>query len=132
MRNEETSVSMSNINIRRVIDNIRSGTTVYTPVIELIVNAIQAMPEGQAETGRIEVTVLRAQEHGLFDQVPAVDGFEVRDNGVGFDYKGRASETGLGLRNILSRTEIMGGTLFMETARGKGTHYIIEIPQNHD
>ncbi|MFM1959307.1 MAG: hypothetical protein RL588_824 [Pseudomonadota bacterium] len=89
MRNEETSVSMSNINIRRVIDNIRSGTTVYTPVIELIVNAIQAMPEGQAETGRIEVTVLRAQEHGLFDQVPAVDGFEVRDNGVGFNKTNR-------------------------------------------
>lgn len=75
---------MSNINIRRVIDNIRSGTTVYTPVIELIVNAIQAMPAGEGEKGRIDVTVLRSHEIGFLDQVPAVDGFSVRDNGVGF------------------------------------------------
>ena len=33
---------MSNINIKRTIENIRSGTNVYTPVVELIVNAIQA------------------------------------------------------------------------------------------
>lgn len=84
MQSEGTSPSMSNINIRRVIDNIRSGTTVYTPVIELIVNAIQAMPPGEGANGRIDVTVLRAQDLGLFDLVPAVDGFAVRDNGVGF------------------------------------------------
>ena len=75
---------MSNINIRRVIDNIRSGTTVYTPVIELIVNAIQAMTSDQGEAGRIAVKVLRSAENTLFEQVPAVDGFSVSDNGVGF------------------------------------------------
>lgn len=75
---------MSNINIRRVIDNIRSGTTVYTPVIELIVNAIQAMAPEQGADGLIRVTVLRTQEASLFDQIPSVDGFSVFDNGVGF------------------------------------------------
>jgi hypothetical protein len=80
---------MSNINIRRVIDNIRSGTTVYTPVIELIVNAIQAMAPGQGADGVITVTVVRSEDTNLFEQVPAVDGFSVTDNGVGFNKKNR-------------------------------------------
>lgn len=32
---------MSKVNIRRLVDNIRSGTNVYTPLIEWIVNAMQ-------------------------------------------------------------------------------------------
>jgi hypothetical protein len=32
---------MSNINIKRAVENIRANTTVYTPVVEIIVNAIQ-------------------------------------------------------------------------------------------
>ena len=30
---------MSNINIKRAVENIRANTTVYTPVVEMIVNA---------------------------------------------------------------------------------------------
>ena len=59
---------MSNINIRRVIDKIWSGTTVYTPVIELIVNAIQAMTSDQGEAGRIAVRVLRSAENTLLER----------------------------------------------------------------
>ena len=76
---------MSNIDIRRAVDNIRSGTTVYTPVIELIVNAIEAMPEDGTDTGEIRIVVLRSKETEMFDQgISAVDGFAVTDNGVGF------------------------------------------------
>ena len=32
---------MSNVNVKRLVENIRSGTNVYTPLVELIVNAIQ-------------------------------------------------------------------------------------------
>lgn len=31
---------MSNVNVRRLVENIRSGTNIYTPVVELVVNAI--------------------------------------------------------------------------------------------
>lgn len=31
---------MSNVNIKRLVDNIRSGTNIYTPLVELVVNAI--------------------------------------------------------------------------------------------
>ena len=36
---------MSNVNIKRAVENIRTNTTVYTPVVEMIVNAIQAIDE---------------------------------------------------------------------------------------
>ncbi|MEP6749367.1 MAG: ATP-binding protein [Bacteroidota bacterium] len=55
------------------------------------------------------------------------------DNGSGFDYTLQAREsTGLGLRNLFSRTEMLGGNMFVESARGKGTSYIIEIPIRSD
>ena len=51
------------------------------------------------------------------------------DNGTGFNYieSGKQS-TGLGLRNLVSRTEIMGGDLYIESKIGTGTIYTIEIP----
>lgn len=54
------------------------------------------------------------------------------DNGAGFNYDASANEsTGLGLRNLLTRTELIGGKLFVESKKGKGTSYIFEIPINH-
>ena len=51
---------MSNINIRRAVENIRAKTTVYTPVIEVIVNAIQAIDESGRDDGRVSVRALRS------------------------------------------------------------------------
>jgi signal transduction histidine kinase len=51
------------------------------------------------------------------------------DNGVGFNYSTERTEnTGLGLRNLLNRTELMGGDMFVESAPGKGTKYTVELP----
>ena len=51
------------------------------------------------------------------------------DNGVGFNYNNTMlSNAGLGLRNLLSRAEVMGGEMFIESKLGKGTRYIFEIP----
>ncbi len=52
-----------------------------------------------------------------------------KDNGKGFDhemmkYKG----TGLGLRSMLNRAEVMEGDMFVESKPGQGTKYTIEIP----
>jgi len=52
-----------------------------------------------------------------------------KDNGCGFDYKVQSAKSqGLGLRNLNSRAELLGGKLLVESAPGKGTIYIIEIP----
>jgi signal transduction histidine kinase len=51
------------------------------------------------------------------------------DNGIGFDYRHEAREhNGLGLRNLLSRTEMLEGHMYVETSPGKGTAYRFEIP----
>lgn len=51
------------------------------------------------------------------------------DDGTGFDYNLQQRESnGLGLRNLFSRAEMLGGNMYVESARGKGTSYIIEIP----
>jgi signal transduction histidine kinase len=55
------------------------------------------------------------------------------DNGDGFSYSAKAIESsGLGLRNLSSRTEIIGGKMFFESKKGKGTTYIFEIPIAND
>lgn len=53
------------------------------------------------------------------------------DNGKGFDHSQLSKRNpGFGLQNILSRTEIMEGELFIDTKPGHGVNYIIEIPLN--
>lgn len=48
----------------------------------------------------------------------------VSDNGSGFDISEKMT-TGLGLKNLESRTQIMGGKFKMKSAPGKGTKAII-------
>jgi two-component system, NarL family, sensor kinase len=51
------------------------------------------------------------------------------DNGIGFDYFLKIRDNmGLGLRNLQSRTEIMGGEFTCSSEPDKGTAYTIEIP----
>lgn len=51
------------------------------------------------------------------------------DNGTGFDYFSKIRDnSGLGLRNLQSRTEVMGGEFNCVSSPEKGTSYTIEIP----
>jgi signal transduction histidine kinase len=51
------------------------------------------------------------------------------DNGAGFDYFSKIRDnSGLGLRNLQSRTEVMGGEFNCVSTPDKGTAYTIEIP----
>lgn len=52
-----------------------------------------------------------------------------QDDGRGFDYQGSVKESaGFGLRSLLSRAEILGGELLVESKKEKGTSYFLEIP----
>lgn len=52
-----------------------------------------------------------------------------KDNGIGFDYLSvLEGSSGLGLQNIKSRIEIMGGELHLESQKLIGTSYFISIP----
>ena len=82
---------MSNLNIKRAIDNIRSETNVYTPITEVIVNAIQAIEELDDQEGIVEIRVDRNRQANLDDSVPEISGFTVTDNGIGFNDEHRES-----------------------------------------
>lgn len=83
---------MSNINILRAVENIKSGTTtVYTPLIEVIVNAIQAIEEKKESEGKIDISVIRSKQIEIGNNIPSVTGFIVKDNGKGFTEENRDS-----------------------------------------
>lgn len=53
----------------------------------------------------------------------------IKDNGKGFNEKHyRQKNMGIGLINVYYRTELLKGTISLNTAPGKGTEYIFEIP----
>ena len=75
---------MSNVNIKRAVENIRANTTVYTPVVEMIVNAIQAIDEAGRPDGKVSIRALRSSQADLDGGLPDVSSFEIEDNGIGF------------------------------------------------
>ncbi len=85
---------MSNVNIQRAVDHIPagSGVNVYTPIVELIVNAIQSIECIDNNNGLVEIVVHRDGQADLLEgSIPSVCGFTVADNGVGFDTENRNS-----------------------------------------
>lgn len=95
---------MSNVNIKRAVENIRSGTNVYTPIIEVIVNSIQAIEETDSTNeGRIDITILRSAQNELDNSENLISGFVVSDNGVGFTEKNRTAFDTLYTDNRISQ-----------------------------
>jgi len=82
---------MSKVNIKRAVENIRAITTVYSPVIEMIINGIQAIDETGRKDGKITVRAHRSAQGELDSSLPEVIGFEVEDNGIGFTETHRKS-----------------------------------------
>ena len=75
---------MSNVNIRRAVENIRTNTTVYTPVVEMIINAIQAIDEASRTDGQVSIRAQRSSQAELDGSLADVSSFEIEDNGIGF------------------------------------------------
>lgn len=82
---------MSNVNIKRAVENIKSNTTIFTPIIEIIVNAIQAIEASDNKSGVVEVRVERSKQSELDDSLPEIVSFKILDNGIGFNQKNRKS-----------------------------------------
>lgn len=82
---------MSTLNIQRVVENIKSGTTIYTPVVDVIVNAIEAIEAKEKTEGKVTIFVRRSKQTEIGGGTPAVEGFEITDNGIGFTDENRES-----------------------------------------
>ncbi|HUR11064.1 MAG TPA: sensor histidine kinase [Flavitalea sp.] len=87
----------------------------YRILQEIIHNTIK---HAQATDLKIE---MRQEKKGIM--------LLTQDNGIGFNYDPRSGDSkGMGLRNLLSRTEIIGGKMYVESKKGKGTTFTFEIP----
>lgn len=88
-----------------------------------IYRIVQEIVHNTVKHANASLLVIRiSQENSLFT-------LSTTDNGTGFDYFARSKDnTGLGLRNLQSRAEIMGGEITCMTEPGKGTNYTLEIP----
>ncbi|MBS1777724.1 MAG: ATP-binding protein [Bacteroidetes bacterium] len=94
----------------------------------LIINAIQAMPEGR--TGVVNVVVDRKDQQAII---------AIKDNGAGISedkidkifqpyFTTKSSGTGLGLAMTKKIIEFWKGTIWFETEVGKGTTFFISLP----
>jgi hypothetical protein len=85
---------MSNIHIKRAVSNIREKTSIYTPIVEAIVNSIQAIKAKEEANGLVTVILKRNRQLEL-DGTQSVDRkieeIQVRDNGIGFNDINRES-----------------------------------------
>ena len=80
---------MSNVNIRRAVENIRANTNVYTPIVEVVVNAIQAIEATGRSDGVVKILIDRSPQGPLENHKPEIVGFTVIDNGEGFTHENR-------------------------------------------
>ncbi len=91
------------------------SVNIFRMVQEIVHNTIR-----HAKAGQLHIDIRTSPQQLVL---------ETTDNGVGFDYTGRQGQQhGRGLLNLLNRTEMLGGSLYVETAPGKGTHYLVELP----
>tara|TARA_R110002033_G_scaffold79931_1_gene130894 strand:+ start:15242 stop:17233 length:1992 start_codon:yes stop_codon:yes gene_type:complete len=81
---------MSRINIQGTIDNIKSKSNVYTPIIEAIVNSIQSIINSEILNGKIEIILQRDKVLDL-NTIPEITSITIRDNGIGFTKENRDS-----------------------------------------
>ncbi|WP_279070660.1 ATP-binding protein [Alistipes timonensis] len=85
------SPNMSKLNILGIIKNIRSKSNIYTPIVEAVVNSIDAIREAQRSDGQIDVIIKRNQTLNFDGALPSVRSLEIVDNGIGFTQKNRDS-----------------------------------------
>jgi signal transduction histidine kinase len=80
----------------------------------------------------IHNTVKHAKAANLIIELKKENDFiflNTQDDGIGFNYtSAMKGNPGLGLRNLLSRTDVMNGSLFIESKVNIGTKYSIQIP----
>ena len=93
----------------------KTEMSIYRVVLELINNSVK-----HAGATKMTVQLIR---------YPDYINLTVEDNGRGFDYENEIQlKKGIGLGNISSRVNYLSGKINVDTAPGRGTSVIIDIP----
>jgi two-component system sensor histidine kinase PilS (NtrC family) len=110
-----------------------SKTEIRQLIWNLVMNAIQAMPDG----GRVTVAVRQAT---MKESIPALE-FEITDNGPGIAeadlgkiyepfFTTKEKGTGLGLAIVNRIVDGYQGTILVDSVPGRGTTFIVRLPCN--
>ena len=89
-------------------------TTLYRIVQEALTNVAK-----HAQAGRVSILLRRKDEGAVV---------VIEDDGTGFDAGAARHESGLGLTGMRERLGLVGGQLRIETAPGRGTTVVAEVP----
>lgn len=82
---------MSRIFIQGVVDDIRTKSNIYTPIIEAIVNSIQSIEQRGINDGKIRIIFTRENAIKFSNELTYIHSVSIIDNGVGFTKTNRDS-----------------------------------------
>lgn len=85
---------MSQLNIKGLVENIRTRTNIYTPIIEAVVNSIDAIDQSGRRDGKIKIIIKRSSQQPLNLDSTAlanISSIKIHDNGIGFNQENRDS-----------------------------------------
>ena len=144
------------VEVRRISHNLGSGMVANFGLVKSIEELCDSVNQsGKIETKvlvygykakvplRIEVEIYRIVQEIVnncikhanastltvqLNQIEDILNITVEDNGVGFSYEDKMDDSGMGLANIKRRAEKFGGSLHIDSGKGRGTTSIIEIP----
>lgn len=89
------NVYMSNVNVQGVVKNHGARSNIFTPLVEAVVNSIDAIEERGIKDGEIKIKLIRGHQPSLVKDGTKskadIVGFEIKDNGIGFNQTNRES-----------------------------------------
>ncbi|KAA9332087.1 tetratricopeptide repeat protein [Hymenobacter busanensis] len=100
------------------LDDMRLDPTVESVLFRVIQELVQNIVK-HAQASQISLQVIRND-----DELTVM----VEDNGVGFDPQALGPDAGIGLRNIQTRMDYLGGHAHFDAAPGRGTTVTLEVP----
>jgi PAS domain S-box-containing protein len=109
--------------LKRIVTNLTENAIKFTPAGGEVTVRVQA--DGGHATLEVEDTGIGIDEDFLPDIFNA---FEQEDGGINREHEG----SGLGLAITKRLTEALGGTIDVESEKGKGTYFTVRLPRRDD
>lgn len=123
---EQRAVTLDVVSEERLPTAMVDGSQVHQAVLNLLINAIQALPDG----GRVEARLARAGDRlriTVEDDGPGLDASSLQRAFEPF-YTTKEGGTGLGLSIAFQIADQHGGDLRVENREGGGARFSLELP----